>query len=70
MSHHNHYPDPSITHGPFRVLPQTTGGYVVEDTRRPVGDRAVRDKTGEVMRWKKAGEAGDVAARWVELGFG
>jgi hypothetical protein len=70
VAYGNHYPDPKIEHGPFRVLPRTDGGYVVADSRRPAGDQAVKNKKGEVMRWKKAGEAGDVAARWVELGFG
>lgn len=37
----NHYPDPGITHGPFRVLPVTTGGYCVVDTRRPIGKQTV-----------------------------
>jgi hypothetical protein len=37
----NHYPDPGITCGHFRVLPYTPGGYVVIDDRRPPGKQRV-----------------------------
>lgn len=37
----NHYPDPGITSGHFRVLPITTGGYAVIDDRRPPGHQRV-----------------------------
>ncbi len=41
MSFKNHYPDPGISFGHFRVLPLTTGGYVVIDDRRPPGRQRV-----------------------------
>jgi len=33
--------DPDVTVGPFRILPRTSGGLIVYDPRRPVGDRTV-----------------------------
>lgn len=64
------FPDPDIRHGPFRVLPQTDGGYVIEDTRRAPGERVIRDKKGEVMKWGKAKDAGAVARRWDAMSYG
>ncbi len=37
----NHYPDPGITFGHYRVLPYVPGGYVVIDTRRAPGYQRV-----------------------------
>ena len=37
----NIYPDPSVEIGAFRVLPRTTGGFVVIDTRRAPGNQTV-----------------------------
>ena len=37
----NHYPDPGIQYGHFRVLPYTPGGYVVIDDRRKPGYQRV-----------------------------
>ena len=40
-------PDPPIVSGPYRALPRTTGGYVVYDERRDLGERSVRFCTSE-----------------------
>lgn len=37
----NHYPDPDVRFGHFRVLPITTGGFAVIDDRRPPGRQRV-----------------------------
>jgi hypothetical protein len=59
-----HYPDPGIAHGVFRVLPVTTGGFVVYDPRRAPAKRQV----GPVF---KRLEDADYAARtWHEQGHG
>lgn len=39
--HVNHYPDPGIQYGHFRVLPFTPGGYIVIDDRREPGKQRV-----------------------------
>jgi hypothetical protein len=39
------YPDPDVRYGPFRVLPCTSGGFVVYDVREPPGTSARRFKT-------------------------
>jgi hypothetical protein len=65
-----HYPDPGITHGHFRVLPQTTGGFVIVDDRRAPGEQMIRNKIGEVIKWHKAADAGEVAKEWDERGLG
>ncbi len=70
MSFHNTFPDPGITHGHFRVLPQTTGGYVIVDDRRPHGDMIVKNKIGEIIKWQRADAAGDAAREWNERGLG
>lgn len=41
MKWQNHYPDPGIQIGHFRVLPHTPGGYIVIDDRRPPGYQRV-----------------------------
>lgn len=41
IKNQQHYPDPGITYGFFRVLPYVPGGYVVIDTRRPPGYQRV-----------------------------
>jgi len=59
-----HYPDPGIEYGVFRVLPMTTGGYIVYDPRRPLGKRQV----GPVF--KKLADAELAARTWHEQGHG
>jgi hypothetical protein len=34
-------PDPNVRHGHFRVLPQTTGGFVVIDETRRLGEQVI-----------------------------
>ncbi len=41
LMYKNHYPDPGVTYGHFRVLPCTTGGYVIVDDRRRPGMQRV-----------------------------
>jgi len=60
----NHYPDPGITYGHFRVLPCTTGGYVVIDDRRPPGYQRV------AKRVSLDDAANDAAIRDAEDGEG
>jgi hypothetical protein len=59
-----HYPDPDVTIGVFRILPQTDGGYVIVDTRRPPGRRTVGKK------FKKLKDAVATAKAWHEQGHG
>lgn len=48
--------DPNIRFGPFRVLPQTTGGFVVVDERRSMFD--------QVITKPMSLEAAETKARW------
>ena len=64
MAFGNTYPDPGITFGSFRVLPVTTGGFVIVDTRRKPGKQTV----GE--RFKKLEDAARVAEEWHKAGHG
>ncbi len=65
-----HYKDPDIEHGSFKVLPRTTGGYVIVDLRRSPGKRLVVDPNGNTYTWATAKEAGAVALEWNRKGFG
>ncbi len=60
----NHFPDPGIEHGAFRVLPRTSGGYVVVDIRRRPGNQTV----GPVF--KKLEDAARTAEAWHKEGHG
>ncbi len=62
---HNHFPDPGLEFGAFRVMPQTTGGYIVVDTRRAPGQRQV----GTYI-FRRVEEAAEAAKRWHEEGHG
>jgi hypothetical protein len=64
MAFGNHYPDPDVQHGAFKVLPRTDGGFVVVDTRRKLGKRTV----GEKYRTLEAAAAD--AKKWHEEGHG
>jgi hypothetical protein len=59
----NHFPDPDVQHGHLRVLPVTSGGYVVIDERRPVGKKTV-------MHFKKLAEAAHACLVWYQQGHG
>lgn len=59
-----HFHDPGIEHGSFRVLPITTGGFIVYDERRKPGKRQV----GPVFR--KLHEAEAAARTWHLQGHG
>ncbi len=64
MAYGQHYPDPGETHGAFRVLPRTDGGYVIQDTRRALGSQTVGKK------FKKLEDAVRTAKAWHEQGHG
>ena len=59
----SHFPDPDVQHGNLRVLPVTSGGYVVVDTRRPPGQQTV-------MHFKKLAEAANACLVWYQQGHG
>lgn len=59
-----HYPDPSISHGVFRVLPRTDGGFIVFDPRRALG----RMQVGPVFA--RLEDAANAARAWHEAGHG
>lgn len=58
-----HWPDPDIRHGHLRVLPRTTGDFVVIDERRKPGKRVLR-----VFRTLR--EAAHVCELWHKQGYG
>lgn len=62
----NHYPDPGVSFGAFRVLPRTDGRWAVVDERRPVGNQTVMTFEGKTGR-KQAEKA---ARTWFEQGHG
>lgn len=64
MAFGNSYPDPGIEFGSFRVLPRTTGGYVVIDKRRKPGKQQVG------APFKKLEEAAHAAEEWHKAGHG
>lgn len=43
----NHWPDPGIQHGSFRVLPRTDGSFAVVDDRNPPGGQTIMVFTGK-----------------------
>jgi hypothetical protein len=60
----NSYPDPGVEFGSFRVLPQTTGGFIIVDKRRRPGKQQVG------APFRKLEEAVRAAREWHEAGHG
>lgn len=64
MAFGNHYADPGIEYGNFRVLPRTDGGFVVIDGRRKPGKQTVGQK------FRQLEDAARAAHDWHEEGHG
>jgi len=62
----NHFPDPGLQFGAFRVLPRTDGRWAVCDERRPPGEQTVMTFQGRTGR----AQAERAAQTWHEQGHG